>query len=497
MAEPSPKRRKTSPVTMSTIETASKPRAPAKSKPAWSSYLSPTKASLAHLYPHLSAAKSTVPRNRSPLRQAAANHRKRELLRRQENGLVDRNKGTNTLFDQSGDPATALGKRVARDPKSEPTNRVTAYPMRNATRFAIANNELPKGPRASPPGAAEVASSSSPRGESNSSSPDEGHSSEPNGTRTADVIKTPSKHSRHSPEYTDDGEPRLPSTPVQLGLEPPPQPPSGLSLSSSSRKYRSRLTSVPTSSPLKPRSADLTSSTPRSRSAIAIFEDTCRGVARIPPVSEMHGARVCFVNIPSPDRSLIVTLRLHYDDEGTQIDRVSLSWISDWAAAELGSCLKDLAAQKDLPEMRYVVERYWVLSEERARCWAECERDLGELMPSGRASHELDTEEHDPLQGLTGDAMHRWRGRQHLMVHHDGSTLLIQWEVVPDPDGGLRKKFSTSMSFDKSTFELAEETYQASEAFRALTENGKDYPEAIKMLVQAVFTDNGAERWHV
>ena len=49
----------------------------------------------------------------------------------------------------------------------------------------------------------------------------------------------------------EDGEPSLPSTPVQLGLEKPPQPPRGLSSSSPRRRDRRKTGGVSKSSPLK------------------------------------------------------------------------------------------------------------------------------------------------------------------------------------------------------------------------------------------------------
>lgn len=58
---------------------------------------------------------------------------------------------------------------------------------------------------------------------------------------------TPTKNS------LDDTEPRLPSTPSQLGLEAPPSPPKGLSFSGCNRKLKRKKRSKVKSSPLKPR----------------------------------------------------------------------------------------------------------------------------------------------------------------------------------------------------------------------------------------------------
>ncbi|KAI4238741.1 MAG: hypothetical protein LQ352_007845 [Teloschistes flavicans] len=83
----------------------------------------------------------------------------------------------------------------------------------------------------------------------------------------------PSTPKRHHLEDTDDGEPTLPSTPSQLGVEAPSPPPSGLSTGSSSRRSKFKYRS----SPLKPKdevTGDLSSSPIRaSRSPSGIMDD--------------------------------------------------------------------------------------------------------------------------------------------------------------------------------------------------------------------------------
>ena len=59
----------------------------------------------------------------------------------------------------------------------------------------------------------------------------------------------------HETRTGEDGEPRLPSTPTQLGLEPPPEPPKGFLLSSPSRRPKRKIRNTAKSSPLKPRSS--------------------------------------------------------------------------------------------------------------------------------------------------------------------------------------------------------------------------------------------------
>ncbi|KAI4098552.1 MAG: hypothetical protein L6R37_006430 [Teloschistes peruensis] len=75
--------------------------------------------------------------------------------------------------------------------------------------------------------------------------------------------QNPSTPKRRQLENTDDGEPTLPLTPAQLGLEAPSPPPSGLSKFSISRRSKIKYRS----SPLKPKdevTGDLASSPVRA-----------------------------------------------------------------------------------------------------------------------------------------------------------------------------------------------------------------------------------------
>lgn len=82
---------------------------------------------------------------------------------------------------------------------------------------------------------------------------------------------------------SDDGEPSLPSTPIHLGLERPPERPKGLLFSSPSRRQRREGSSRPKSSPLKPQdpAPDLS-------------------ISRPPRVYTSLGHRIYLPNMPRP-----------------------------------------------------------------------------------------------------------------------------------------------------------------------------------------------------
>ncbi|KAL8748230.1 MAG: hypothetical protein Q9184_007488 [Pyrenodesmia sp. 2 TL-2023] len=474
MEAPSPKRRKLSPVPSETLEARYDPtRSPLskEARPGWPSYLAPTKSSLARSYPHLLASKSTSPKKRSPLRKAIS--KPRRWAPAQMNGDESSKLGTATSHGNGFWTTTNLA--------GKPTTARALSSKRKALQFASPKNGSQPGPRASPPEAAESESQALQANEINPKTQTKIHITTSNTLKDASNPTTPSKAPGHSPEYTPDGEPRLPSTPIQLGLELPLRPPSGLSPNSSPLKPHSRLTSLPTSSPLKSR---------RRTTTIQEFEDRCNGIAPLPPKNESMSGRVCWVVVPSPDTSLRVELCLYYADEGTGVEYVKVSSISRWADGELRPCLEGLVSGKDLPGIRGLVERYWDLADERARCWAKCERDLGVLMPTVN-DVDVDVDELSQSVGPAEDALHSFRGRQHFVAHHDGVSLIIRWQIVPElsSKGGLRRKFQTRLSFDDEGMELSPENKEAEDTFLALVEGGKDYAHAIKMLVEAVFGD--------
>ncbi len=171
--------------------------------------------------------------------------------------------------------------------------------------------------------------------------------------------------------------------------------------------------------------------------------------------------------------------------------------ISAWADGELRPFLEEYLAsgRSDLAEMRGLVERYGYLADERARCWRACERVLGAVVPA--LGDDVDGDEdvdelgqsHGPAEE---DTLHRFRGRKHFMVHHEGVSLVIRWEIVSDScaEAGLRRKVWTSLSFgDGEDVESSPETKEAEDTFQALVEGGKDYAEVIRILVGAVFGD--------
>ncbi|KAL8925457.1 MAG: hypothetical protein Q9208_003549 [Pyrenodesmia sp. 3 TL-2023] len=479
MEAPSPKRRKLSPASSETPEARYDPSRFSSSKEArsgWPSYLAPTKASLARSYPHLLAQKPTSPKKRSPLRQAISKPPRWARSARDEDEIILK-LGTATSREiQFWTTRNRTGK-----PKGAKT--AAALSPRNTTNgIASPEDGMRKDIRASPPQASEPEAQSTAADTANPSTLSEDHHTASNTCEDAAPPSTPSKPSRHSPDYTPDGEPRLPSTPIQLGLEPPLQPPSGLSPTTSPLKSHPRLTSLPTSSPLKPRR--------RRTTTVQEFEDCCNGIAPLPleTRSSMSG-RVCWVVVPSPDASLRVELCLYYPDVGTEVEYIRVSEVSAWADEELRPCLEGLVSGKDLPGIQGLVERYWSLADERATCWARCERDLGALVPA--SNNDADVDELSQSIGGTEDTLHAFRGRQHFVARHDGVSLKIRWMIVPDPgsEGGLRRKFQTSLSFGGENCALSPETKEAEDAFLALVEGGKDYAEAIKMLVEAVFGD--------
>ncbi|KAI4166453.1 MAG: hypothetical protein LQ348_007808, partial [Seirophora lacunosa] len=365
MENPFSKRRKTSPMTWKAdIHGGHLFQKPSEKQSGRPTCRSPTKASLARSYPHLVPTASAVPDSRCLFREESRKSPSKNAL----------------------DLSTRVSISIDGDPP----------------------NGLSQDPRASPPEAASTASSqpSSPV-ESDANTHRDVSPAKLDTPQNGTIPQTPAKRSRHSPEYTPDGEPRLPSTPTQLGLEPPPKPPSGLLSSRSPRKNpKSLVRPASLSSPLKRRKAISASASPSKDPR------TTRSTS-----GKITGDDIPIVNIPSPDPLLEVQLRLIHNDENSPektISKTTISNLSPWAAAELAPLLTtQFATNQDLlPSLQETVAQYWTLSSERARCWARCESAVREILLSQESSPPAEDPTHRQLLG-----------RQHVVVQRDGVTL--------------------------------------------------------------------------
>ncbi|KAL8954416.1 MAG: hypothetical protein Q9193_007256, partial [Seirophora villosa] len=296
MEDPFPKRRKTSPMTWKADIHGGHPfQKPSEKQSGWPTYRSPTKASLARSYPHLVPTASAVPDSRCLFREEGYKSPRKSAL----------------------DRSTQVSISIDEEP----------------------SDGLSQDPRASPPEAATAASSQpSPTIKSEANVHGDGSPVRPDNPHNGNIPQTPAKRSRHSPEYTPDGEPRLPSTPTQLGLEPPPKPPSGLLSSRSPRKNpKSLVRPASLSSPLKRRNATSMSVSPSKdpRTTRSTNDD-------------IHH----IIDIPSPDPALEVRLHLIPSSENSPenaIKNPTITTLTPWASAELAPLLTtQIATNQDL-----------------------------------------------------------------------------------------------------------------------------------------------------
>ncbi|KAL9022586.1 MAG: hypothetical protein Q9185_000297 [Variospora sp. 1 TL-2023] len=353
---------------------------------------------------------------------------------------------------------------------SRSINRTGVLPAGTVLSSGIPNDESTREHRAVPPEATTAASQLNPTGESKVDLESLSKSPAP---KTNNDPQTPAQTSHPSPEYPEEGEPRLPSTPTQLGLEPPPKPPSGLRYSSgSSRKSRSLVRPASLSSPLKPRKSV-------SASSVSPSKDPRTST---PSTSRKTDDAIRVVEISSPNSALEAKLHIVYDDIETLIKDVNIATISDWAAGELGPLLNELAPGKNLPFLREVVVQYWALSEERARCWTACERAVRQIM----SPHHVPC---DPEPSIE-DPAHQFLGRQHLVVHRNGISLVVRWQILQCPCTLLRRHLSASTTFgeyDADNALVERNSNEVGEAFDALLRSGKEVPETVEVLVKTFF----------
>ncbi|KAI4265099.1 MAG: hypothetical protein L6R35_007203 [Caloplaca aegaea] len=458
MVEPSPKRRKISPVT---DRSGDRPDLIDIDKKAeWLSFLSPI------------TTVSEIPESQGILRGPGCQSPGKSTFNSLAHESISIHGKPPVLRPRYQVPSDSPKKPRESTTGSRSTNRTGVLPARTVLSSGIPNDDSTREPRASPPEAVTAAGQLNSTGESNvdleslSKSPAANTNNDP---------QTPANTSRPSPEYSGEGEPRLPSTPTQLGLESPPKPPSGLRYSSgSSRKSRSLVRPASLSSPLKPRNRV-------SPSSVSLSKDPRTSTSS---TSRKTDDAIRVVEIPSPNSALEVKLHIVYDGTETLIKDVNIATVSDWAGGELGPLLNELAPGKDLPFLREVVVQYWALSEERARCWTACERAVRQIM----SPHHVPC---DPEPSIE-DPAYQFLGRQHLVVHRNRTSLVVRWQILQCPCTVLRRHISAYTTFgeyDVDNALVGGNSNEVGEAFNALIRSGKEVPEAIEVLVKTLFDD--------
>ena len=310
--------------------------------------------------------------------------------------------------------------------------------------------------------------------------------------------RTPSKSWRHEPQFNPDGEPRLPSTPTQLGLETPPSPPSGLYARSSLKRLKGVRQPPFKSSPLKPRILWPSTSAPaagRASPNIVSKFISVEGQSLIPfepkfkaLESNISGTIVRHVTLSSPNGHLEIGLQVKTNKSGKRVIEMNLRKLSNWAEAELATRLRQLTNKMDLMSVRYTAAQYWDAVNSRADCWAACQKKMGHLskrkVPTesdAAAVSESPSGSERASPGLTG-----LFGCQHILIAVHGMTILVEWRISFGEEGNIENKLSASGScFDEwADSEGGMGCEMVEEVFDGLLQSGKSPIDALEILIQ-------------
>ncbi|KAL8731980.1 MAG: hypothetical protein Q9181_004117 [Wetmoreana brouardii] len=427
---------------------------------------------------------------------------------------------------QPHSPADSPNSRSPESIKLGTPNGEVSAPGSNLPQRTLRRRSIPQDLRASPPEDTPAIEQSRNVSVGELNSPQAANTAAENsppyvGTPLAQIPSTPT---RHELDYTEDREPRLPSTPTQLGLEPPPKPPPGL-LSWSSSK-RTKMKAKRQSSALKPgdcpsRKSASPSLSPLSPSASAQVNPEGKRASKAYQDRPLRFDHVVFVNaknqdlegvktteytsittdtgcIPSfathlpPEDLLIIKLSLLKDVASQLAGGIIVDELSEGAEEEFGPLLRRLAGDGKLDGIRQAIKQYGELSVERADCWARCEQTLHNIFPGVNAAFDREQSGQVPLPNQVSGTLRPCRGRQNLLLYRDETMLLINWKIAACTDGNLQRKLYAKvfLTTDSSDIDNVSDGEEVAEIFKALIDNGRDVPTAIAVLAQTVFADS-------
>ena len=243
-----------------------------------------------------------------------------------------------------------------------------------------------------------------------------------------DDIVTISTPSRHRATFTEDDEPKLPSTPRQLGIEPPGTKPTGILSMSPSRSGKRRRAPSTKSSPLKQRNAALeqqvfetdcenslgprpqlasgeaarvlepleyrlerdpalsilptykTSKLPETDPLYGIQDTVSLDITVSDVLSSKDGRGTAYRDavLHSPGDTLIAQIRLFLKDTG-KVASIAIIALTSWAS-ELAKWLNAPIADRTQDAVVKAVGHFWDMAEIRAFCWYKCEGDFKHLL---------------------------------------------------------------------------------------------------------------------
>ena len=553
------------------------------------SYRSPTKTSIARFYPTLvqSTRTCTTPRSMGRIlldRRISALHKDREL-KSQDSEFIQQISPEEAAFLQ----ATAQKARSLDPDDTVPDDVSTAFessdqPFRAGLESSSVNEVIcehdrlqpgaspptevadanePQFPPSTTPIGSRVRSSTpsagiDPRGVIEHSSlhrPDHhyhsheeshtstGGSSQQSGDPAQDDHSIPcSTPDRHSITPSDVAEPRLPSTPRQLGVEPPASKPAGLSFSSPRRMAKPRHTTSK-SSPLKPKDTvpfpHLTGTKVESNFGVrrslldmihgrAANESLIQGTNDIEatvsssnsfPISDplhavqaglslrisagdlknqdqpnSHVLRYRDVEFTSADGIFVVHLRLFLNNDSLKVRFANVTHSPSWAI-ELRAWLEAPIADRTQASIAQAVVHFWDIFETRATCWYLCKNKFVAITDISGAMHDVSEDSVEKKESLHRDNSGDPGPELGYLVNDscrftdDEVLLVVVWNIFFTPSGKVTSQVSAHATFPLvwSNDSDHKDLERVDEVFTRLVRSGKSVYEASWCMIEALF----------
>ena len=340
----------------------------------------------------------------------------------------------------------------------------------------------------------------------------------------------------------EDNEPRLPSTPRQLGIEPPRSMPTGILSTSPNQKSERRRLSGTKSSPLKPKDVapmqhvvetqDESSLGPR-RSIRELAARTLESLdqrlehfhtyPRIAPITaasalpksdplykvipfvslnisasyEMTikedgvGHSIRDVIFRSPNSILVVEIRMFLKEGSNKVTSITILGLSSWASSELGTWLKAPIADRTQDAIARAVGRFWDMTETRACCWYDCRDDFDHLIDhtvSPTSKNAIQTSEPVSIsEDFLSEKLVNFLGRETVRFKDSAVSLHVTWAIDFTPSGEVTSRVSAHASFPPSWAKEQNDLSRVDQVFARLVRLGKPVHEAICCVIEVIF----------
>jgi hypothetical protein len=153
------------------------------------------------------------------------------------------------------------------------------------------------------------------------------------------------------------------------------------------------------------------------------------------------------IDLVGPQKLLTAQLSVIIDALANEIIDMHILRLPPWAERELGTFLRQRAAEKDLGNACWAIESYWNIAQKRAQYWQRCETTFAHLVGQTRENAENVHLQAKSDTKMSRRDLNRHLGRDSLILQDKHVLLKLNWRIGFDWTGEAESEVTAEPAF--------------------------------------------------